>query len=342
MVRILLRPLSAIYGLIMSIRNWLYDRGLWRSESLSVPVVSVGNLTLGGTGKTPIICELLRWATENRLSAAVISRGYKGQFESSVARVPVGADPGTFGDEPAMIADRFRNTPVYVGRDRVKVARQLLAENPNVKVIFADDAFQHRRLRRDVDIVVVDCMEPIENYTVIPAGRGREAARCMRRADCIVLNKVNLVSPERKQTVIEFIDETIGEREIPVIESEYYVRELIRLDGHETVEPREFETVTLVSGIGNPRAFETLIAKNFDVKKHFVFRDHHKYSRGEIQRVVALSRGCKAKRILTTEKDAVKLRPLTHESDFFWQAELRPKLSLRVKWLYEKILSCVH
>ncbi len=342
MMRIFLRPLSVVYRFIMSIRNWFYDRGIWRVQSLPVPVISVGNLTLGGTGKTPIICELLRWAIENHLSAAVISRGYKGRFESSIARVPAGADPATFGDEPTMVADRFLNIPVYVGRDRVKVAQQLLAENPNVKVIFADDAFQHRRLHREVDIVVVDCMEPIENYAVIPAGRGREAARALRRADCIILNKVNLVSPARKQAVIEFIDETIGGREIPVIESEYYVRQLIRLDGHDTVEPREFETVTLVSGIGNPRAFETLIAKNFDVKKHFVFRDHHKYSRGEIQKVVAVSRSYKAKRILTTEKDAVKLRPLTHESDLFWQAELRPKLSLRVKWLYEKILSCVH
>ncbi len=326
----------------MRARNWLYDRQIWQSQGVSVPVVSVGNLTLGGTGKTPIICELLRWAIENKLNPAVISRGYKGKYESSVARVPVGADPASFGDEPTMIADRFPDVPVYVGRDRVTVARQLLSENPNVKVIFADDAFQHRRLRRDLDIVVVDCMEPIHNYSVVPAGRGRESAQALRRADCVVLNKVNLVPPERKQEVIEFIDRTIGGREIPVIESEYYVGRLIRLDNHETVEPRAFESVTLVSGIGNPQAFETLIGKNFAVKKHFVYRDHHKYSRSEVQKILAISRGYNVKRILTTEKDAVKLRPLAHESDLFWQAELRPKLSLRVKWLYEKIFSCVH
>lgn len=342
MRRILLNPLSALYSTIMDVRNRLYDREIWHSQNVGVPVISVGNLTVGGTGKTPIICELLRWASDHRLNPAVVSRGYKGKFKAPVVRVLPGADPTEFGDEPTMMAEQFPNVPVYVGPDRVVVARELLKEHPEVRVLFADDAFQHRRLHRDLDIVVVDASEPVENYAVIPAGRGRETTISLRRANCIILNKVNLVAPEQKQAAIEFIDKILDGQDVPVIESEYYVQRLIRLYDGAVEEPREFESVTLVSGIGNPAAFEALVAKNFDVKKHFKFRDHHGYTAGEVEKILAESRSRKVRRIVTTEKDAVKLRRLVGENELFWKTDLRPKMSLRVKWLYEKILERVH
>ncbi len=346
LLRLLACPLSALYSSVMNIRNWLYDRKIFRAQDAGVTVVSVGNLTLGGTGKTPIVCELLRWAVENHLSPAVISRGYKGEFETKIARVKPGANPAEYGDEPTMMANLFSGVPIYVGNKRMAVTRELLNAHPDVRLIFADDAFQHRQLHRDIDIVIIDCTEPLKNYSVIPAGRGRENIKSLRRASCIILNKVNLVSPEQKQNVIEFIDEILDGRSTPVIESEYHVRRLIRLDDERAEELHEFEPVTLVSGIGNPAAFEALVAKNLDVKKHFKFRDHHRYTRGEFEKILSESRDRKVKRVVTTEKDAVKLREFLkrdrQDGDFFWKSELRPKLSLRVKWLYEKILERVH
>lgn len=164
----------------------------------------------------------------------------------------------------------------------------------------------------------------------------------VRRADFIILNKVNLVTPEQKQKVCNFIEASCGDREIPIIESEYYIRNLSKLDRSKSEMPSRYEKVLLVSGIGNPNAFEFLARKNFDVQKHLIYRDHHKFSAEDVKRILKEAQTLGVQRILVTEKDAVKLvvYPEVHEK--FWQAELSPKLSLRVKALYEKILTQFH
>ena len=196
-MNLILAPFSFLYSQVMALRNLLYDRDVLPTFEVGIPIVSVGNLTLGGTGKTPLICELVAWALENKLHPGVVSRGYRGQVRGVELVTPNG-DPSYFGDEPVMIASRFANVPVYVGADRVAAVKKMI-EHQKVDIIFADDAFQHRRLGRKADIVVVDCTEAISNYRVVPVGRARENVRGLDRADFIILNKVNLATPEQKK-----------------------------------------------------------------------------------------------------------------------------------------------
>lgn len=163
-------PLSYLYRKVMDLRNDLYDKDVINVHQFQIPIVSVGNLTLGGTGKTPIICELISWAREQGLKPAMISRGYKGNV-SGVTKVNPAGSPEDFGDEPFMVANKFKDIPVYVSPNRVAGVEQILKAE-DVKIIFADDAFQHRRMGRVLDILVIDCSEKIENYQVIPREEG--------------------------------------------------------------------------------------------------------------------------------------------------------------------------
>ena len=317
------------------LRNTLYDKKILPVHDFSIPIVSVGNLTVGGTGKTPIICELLRWALEQSLRPGVVSRGYCRTGEG-IVRVPLSAQGVEFGDEPAMMARRFSTVPVYVGSDRVDAAKVLIARE-DVQIIFADDAFQHRRLGRRVDIVILDCMEAINNYASLPLGRAREDKSALRRAHFIILNKCNLATPEQKKLSLEFIDQVCGDLQVPVIESDYYCTRLVRLDGLVQDKIDGYEKVVLLSGVGSPLSFEVMMNKGFDIKKHFIFKDHHAYKSQEIQSVIDESKSLGVQKIVTTEKDAVKLFQFMDIKEKIWVAELSPKLSLRIKSLYEKI-----
>src|SRR5690606_23906728 len=151
-------------------RNLLYDKGVFSCTKVGVPIVSVGNITVGGTGKTPIVDHLIRWSVEKGLRPAAISRGYKGKFSGVKKVVP---HSGLyFGDEPMLLASRNTGVPIYVGADRVSVVQNIL-QREQVNIVFADDAFQHRRLFRDLDIVVVDMFDEDRDFRTLPLGRGR-------------------------------------------------------------------------------------------------------------------------------------------------------------------------
>lgn len=336
-MRRLLLPFTYLFDRATRCRNRLYDSGFFKADRFQIPIVSVGNLTMGGTGKTPIICELLRWSLEKGIRPAVVSRGYMRESKG-VVKVMIDDDVRKSGDEPLMIASRFPQVPVYVAERRADAIHEIL-KNENVQIIFADDAFQHRALDRSLDVVVLDATEKIKNYEVLPVGRGRENKTGLCRADYIVLNKVNLVAPEQKKEVIDFI-EGICEKSVPLIESEYYISRFVSLDGQKVENPQAYEKIALLSAIGNPSAFAALLGKNFDVRKHFIFRDHHTFSREQIAKALKEADAIGVKKIVVTEKDAVKLRRLHLDfgQEKVWVAELSPKLSLKVKSLYEKIL----
>jgi len=333
----LLQPLSTIYKAVTDVRNRLYEQGRLQVHQLPIPIVSVGNLTMGGTGKTPILCELLQWANEQKLRPAMVSRGYKGSF-TGIQRVPLNGDPELFGDEPVMVANKFPSVPVYVGTDRVAAVESILA-NEKIDLVFADDAFQHRRLGRNLDILILDCSEKIENYRVLPWGRGREDSHAVQRADFIILNKANLVSPEFKKKVLDFIEQQLMGKSTPVIESDYYLGHLEHLQTRQKQDIVAYESVLLVSAIGNPSAFEGLMRNKFNVVKHLIYRDHHKFTQHDIDVILNHAKNKNVQRIIVTEKDAVKLRRFSHLD--FSVAVLAPKLSLQAKKIYERILETV-
>jgi tetraacyldisaccharide 4'-kinase len=323
------------YGQLMRWRNRAFDSGKFVTVHFPVPVVSIGNITVGGTGKTPILCEIVQWALTNQIKPAIISRGYRGQF-SGVVRVPVDGDARFYGDEPTMMARRFPDVPVYVGADRVAVMTELL-KNEKVNIVFADDAFQHRRLGRQLDVVVLDATEKLTNYAVMPLGRAREGLQGLQRAQLIILNKINLISPDQKQKLYDFLEKKLEALLPEIVEAEYYVHEIQSLKTGEQLQPKLQEKVYLISGVGNPRAVETLTKRQFDLQKHFSFADHHPYTSTEIKNIIAQAQKSAVSKVLLTEKDAVKVEQLDVDKQYLWKTVLTVKLSLRAKSLYEKI-----
>lgn len=190
----LLLPLSAVFWLVTRLRSILYRIGVFKSYRLAVPVVVIGNLTVGGTGKTPVALWLIDALRSRGIRAGVVSRGYGAAVGSSPRRVAVDSDPSQVGDEPLLIARRGR-CPVVVHPDRVAAARQLLDDG--IDLIVADDGLQHSRLKRDYEIAVVDGQRGFGNGWLLPAGPLREPLARLAQVDRVIVNGVTANSTLR-------------------------------------------------------------------------------------------------------------------------------------------------
>ena len=191
-----LTPLARTYLKMTQVRNYLYNEGYFKTKEVSCPVVSFGNLTAGGTGKTPLVSHFIQWAQNQEFKVGVVTRGYGGRLSylcQQVKRHSQGA--WLYGDEPYMLYLKHEDVPIWICTDRVRAA-QALWNNHKVDLILADDAFQHRRLKRDMDILILNAMETQDNYQPLPLGRAREDFSEIHRAQAIILNKVNLASEE--------------------------------------------------------------------------------------------------------------------------------------------------
>ncbi len=310
----LLAPFSALYRATMILRNWSFDYE-WRSSyAVHAPVISIGNLTAGGTGKTPLTALLIEDLTRRGLRVGVVSRGYGGT-EKGPARVPAqSANEGEkalrFGDEPSWFATKYPEIPVFIGADRVRAAEALL-NSAQVDLILADDAFQHRRLKRDLDIVVLDASEPRWHYSSLPGGRMRESFASLNRAQAVFITKTNLATEE----AIAYLRAKIPSQ-LLVCEFASVLGGFSRLEKfYEDVpakEPSSFrgQKIFLASGIGRPQAFRRLMESEAgtEVVGHRIFPDHHVYTSDDLRSLEAAARAAGASAIVVTEKDAVKLQ----------------------------------
>jgi len=283
----LLTPLAGLYGAMMCARRRAYVSGWVRTERAGKPVVVIGNLTVGGTGKTPLTIWLARQLLAQGLKVGIVSRGY-GRRGAAARAVHSTSDWRQVGDEPLIIARRTA-CPTIVARDRVAGARALVAAG--VDVVLADDGLQHLRLGRDCEIVVIDGARGFGNGRVLPAGPLREPLERLPQPDAVVMNG----APEHGSL-------TAALRSSPALEMRLVAQEALRLDGLEP--PRALQGFSgqrlhAIAGIGNPaRFFGELRAHGIEVIEH-AFADHHRFVPAELAFADGLP-------VLMTEKDAVK------------------------------------
>src|SRR5437773_3706504 len=302
-------PLSHLYGFAMRARAALYAQGLLRQQILPCRVISVGNLTVGGTGKTPVVIALAAALRDRGRKVGVISRGYKRRSGLSILEISDGrtlrGHPGDSGDEPFLIAQRCPGVPVAVGADRPLVGRYLL-DRHHIETLILDDGYQHLALWRDVDLLVVDAAAPFGNGYLLPRGRLREPLSSMARASAVLVTRASQAQrlDELKATV------RAAAPAVPIWITDFAPSAVVRVGSEAAVEPSALkgERVLAVSGIGNPESFRRLLAAaGAIVVDHCAFPDHHAYSRDDLESIRRSAEQAGVDRIVTTETGAGKL-----------------------------------
>jgi tetraacyldisaccharide 4'-kinase len=295
LARVGLAALAGPYGLAVSVRNAGYDRGLFEVRTVGVPVISVGNLTLGGTGKTPLVA----WVVGRLLAAgrrpAIASRGY-------------GAARGETSDEAAELGIVLPGVPHRAHRDRVLAAGDAVAAG--VDVVVLDDGFQHRRLHRDLDIVAIDATDPFGGGRLVPRGLLRESPAGLRRADVVVLTRSTAVDPARRAAIHDAV--TAARGGLPPVWAEAVHAPMALRSWSGTTRPLDElrgRPVLAFAAIGNPAAFrQTLDATGAEVTSFVAFADHHAYAATDLQRLADRAAAERAEWAVTTLKDLVKVR----------------------------------
>ena len=311
--KILLVPLSflaILYGWVIKTRIFFYQKGIYRTHSLSCKVISVGNITMGGTGKTPFVILLAGMIRDKGYRTAVLSRGYKGEYAGPYGVVSDGEntllDAVQAGDEPHLLAQKLRGVPIVVGKERW-VSGRFVLEQFKPQVIILDDGFQHLALKRDLDILLLDSRHPFGNGRLFPRGELREPLSQMGRADALILTKAeegDNINNVRKRLMI-------SAKKIPLFQVRYEPRE-VRVWGEEKGQACSIlkgRRVLAFAGLAQPSSFQrTLSGLGAEILKFEVFPDHHPYSAGNLDRLSREALRAGAEAMITTEKDMARIR----------------------------------
>jgi tetraacyldisaccharide 4'-kinase len=287
---LLLTPLSLLFRIIVRLRRFAYRSGLLRSHRVSLPVIIVGNITAGGTGKTPLVIWLAGYLRGKGYRPGIISRGYGGKASSWPQQVRPDSDPAMVGDEAVLMAGAT-HCPMAVGPDRVATARALI-EYSDCDVILSDDGLQHYALQRDIEIIVIDGVRRFGTGFSLPAGPLREPVKRLQEVDLVVINGLGSGNEHQMR---------MNPGDVHSLLDAGNTRRLSDFHGH---------AVHAVAGIGNPeRFFQSLQQQGMQVEKH-VFPDHYQYTSADI-------RFDDNKPVIMTEKDAVKCRNFATENDWY-------------------------
>jgi len=295
---LLLTPLSWLFFVVARIRRWLYISGWLKSYRLSVPVIVVGNINVGGTGKTPLVIWLAEQLLQAGYKPGIISRGYGGQTKT-VQAVFADSNPQQLGDEPVLIAKRT-NCPVFVSPDRVAAGQALVRAHPECNVIISDDGLQHYRLQRDVEIVVFDSVKGFGNEALLPAGPLRESVSRLRSVDAVVSNGA-----------VADVQKFVSIYGVTPIEMQLQSGDFVNLlDASKKSTAATFvgQQVLAIAGIGNPERFFqqlTHMGVSFSSKS---YPDHYAFSAHDFELT--------NESVVMTEKDAVKCNAFARSN--FW------------------------
>ena len=289
----LLWPVSILNGAIVAVRRGLFGAGILRSHRLSIPVIVVGNINVGGVGKTPLTVALAQELSQRGFKAGIISRGYGGSNVAARAVAP-GDDPKVVGDEPLLLIET--GLPVWIGHDRVDAARGLIRANPSCDVIVSDDGLQHYALARAMEIAVIDATRGFGNGLLLPAGPLREPVARLREVDAVVRLVANDVS---RPSMANGRDFSMTHEPLPW-------RNLKRPELDADPAQWQGKEVHVLSGIGNPQRFFDVVASQGIKATPHAFPDHHDFSAEDIALPGATA-------ILMTQKDAVKCQAFADE-----------------------------
>jgi len=304
---LILSLLSLLYRSVVSLRNKMYDHGIFKQNKLSCKVISIGNITVGGTGKTPAVIMLAKLLKERGYRPAVLSRGYGGKAKSTVNVVSDGSKilMGHIeaGDEPILIAKAAEGIPVLTGPKRILTGRFAI-ENLNADILILDDAFQHRDIFRDVDIVVMNREQPFGNGSLLPRGPLRESPEALRRAHFLIWKDSTGDGRYPK-----YQEQGIGWF-LPVLSVYLRPKDIIRGEAGD-VYPLEFlrgKKVCAFAGIASPEAFSrTLESLGVVVTSFIEFPDHYRFTEKDISCIRKKCIDSSSEIIMTTEKDGVRL-----------------------------------
>ncbi len=310
MIRKLLLPFSWIYGLALRFRHALYDRGIWKSRRSAITTIAIGNLALGGTGKTPMLELLLSMLHD--VDVATLSRGY-GRKGNELREVSSMDDPAMSGDEPLQVKRKFPHVRVFVGADRVKALEQIRSMAPEVRVVVLDDALQHRRLVPDLKILLTTYHRPYFTDALLPVGTLRDLAVRARYADVVVVTKCPAPPPEEDQLLWRRKLGLDPAQELYFSGIEYTDPKDLR-SGAETG-PLKEQNLLLVTGIADPAPLLAHLRPRCRQLGHVAFPDHHRFTPGDGRALAAqFSKFAPAPKLLiTTEKDATRLSPVIND-----------------------------
>lgn len=307
LLRLLLALVEPFYAMVAMLRNGFYRIGLFRSRKLDRPTIAVGNLTTGGTGKTPVVRLLADHLAERGLRPAVLMRGYKSKSTNG-------------SDEQRMLASQLGSRgSVIANPDRVAGAATAIRESPQPSVFVLDDAFQHRKVRRDFNLLLISATNPFGYGHVLPRGLLREPIRGMKRADAIVLTRCNLVAPTTLKEIEQRVWRIVLKKGIPLYHANHVHA---GLRDHQTGELRPMDELSerrflLFTGIGDPKSLERQLAADFP--ETFCgtrsYPDHHAFHDGDLVSLRRAAAETGAQWLVTTEKDWVKVSPLITARD---------------------------
>ena len=313
------------YGVVARLRALLYDWGWFAQRRLPLPVLSVGNLTLGGTGKTPVVIALTGWLLAQGKRVAILSRGYRRTSADPYLLVSDGerllVGPNEAGDEPFLMAQRCPKAIVAVGADRYQLGDWVVNRFP-VDCLVLDDGFQHLGLYRDVNLLLVDATDAEGLAALVPAGRLREPLQAAARATAIIVTRADV--PAQVTEVGHRLQATLGTMPDP-IEVVFRPENLVSVvnGASQPLSWSKGKTALLCSGVGHAGSFRSLVERiGIRVLDEVVYVDHHAYTSQDAERLSARAAELQAELVVTTEKDACKLAALLQPTDSWWAVRL--------------------
>ena len=317
--------ISFVYRGLIALRIFFYEIQIFSTRSLKCKIISIGNITVGGSGKTPTVEYLSKVLQSKGLKVGIISRGYKRKSKSTIVVTDGKEKPESWehvGDEPFLLAHKLKNIPVVVGSSRYE-AGLIMIEKFQPDVILLDDGFQHLSLNRDLDIVLVNSKDIRSDHKLIPSGRLREPISNLDRADIIIITKSNIHKPSN------YLRNKIENFNRPIIYNEIQIEDLLQYKNNEInkLEKIANKKVYLFSALGDNESFKKIMDNtDAEIVGHSKYLDHHHYTLDDLKDIEQKAIKCNAEFLITTEKDLVKINPQYNKIDIY---------AVRIKMLFK-------